>query len=55
MTRAARLIAAILPVAGLAGLWAISANTYRQGTEWEVPIQGYDPRDLLRGHYVEFA
>lgn len=55
MIRSARLLAAILPLAGLAGLWAMSANTYRQGTEWEVPIQGYDPRDYLRGHYVEFS
>ena len=55
MIRAARLLAVILPLVGLAGLWAMSANTYRQGTEWEVPIEGYDPRDLLRGHYVEFS
>ncbi len=55
MIRAARLLAAILPLAGLAGLWAMSARTYEQGTEWEVPIMGYDPRDYLRGHYVEFS
>lgn len=55
MIRAARLLAAILPLAGLAGLWAMSVQTYNQGTEWEVPIQGYDPRDILRGHYVEFG
>jgi hypothetical protein len=29
-------------------------RTYREGTDWEVPIAGYDPRDILRGHYVEF-
>ncbi|MFM7349136.1 MAG: GDYXXLXY domain-containing protein [Erythrobacter sp.] len=52
--RALRLAAALLPIAGLAGLWATSGLTYRQGTEWDVPIRGYDPRDLLRGHYVEF-
>lgn len=51
----ARLLAAILPVAGLAGLWATSDRAYNAGTEWEVPIQGYDPRDFLRGHYVEFG
>ncbi|MFO6446475.1 GDYXXLXY domain-containing protein [Erythrobacter sp. NE805] len=55
MIRAARLLAAILPLAGLASLWATSVRTYNQGTEWEVPIQGYDPRDYLRGHYVEFS
>ncbi len=51
----ARLLAAILPVVGLAGLWATSDRAYNAGTEWEVPIQGYDPRDFLRGHYVEFG
>lgn len=55
MIRAARLLAAALPLAGLAGLWAMSIHTYDQGTEWEVPIRGYDPRDILRGHYVEFS
>ena len=43
-----------IPLAGLAALWAQSDTLSRQGTDWEVPIQGYDPRDLLRGHYVEF-
>ena len=44
----------LLPVAGLAALWWQSEDLSRQGTDWEVPIQGSDPRDLLRGHYVEF-
>lgn len=55
MIRLARLAAAVLPLLGLAALWAQSERTYNSGTEWEVPIQGYDPRDLLRGHYVEFS
>lgn len=55
MIRPARLTAALLPLAGLAALWGWSDYRSRQGTEWEVPIQGYDPRDYLRGHYVEFA
>lgn len=55
MIRAARLAAAALPVIGLGALWAQSDHTFHQGTEWEVPVQGYDPRDYLRGHYVEFA
>lgn len=55
MSRVARLLAALLPLVGLLGLWAMSIQTYNQGTEWEVPIQGYDPRDILRGHYVEFG
>lgn len=55
MIRPARLAAMLAPVLGLAALWAHSDHTYRQGTEWDVPIAGYDPRDYLRGHYVEFA
>ncbi|MDP3908448.1 GDYXXLXY domain-containing protein [Novosphingobium sp.] len=43
-----------LPLAGLAGLWGWSDHQSRQGTDWDIPVQGYDPRDLLRGHYVQF-
>lgn len=55
MSRLIRLAAVVAPALGLAALWGLSDHTYRQGTEWEVPIQGYDPRDYLRGHYVEFG
>lgn len=54
MIRLARLAAVVAPVLGLGALWFQSDRTYHTGTEWEVPIQGYDPRDYLRGHYVEF-
>lgn len=53
--RIARLAALIVPVIGLGSLWCLSDQHFRQGTEWEVPIEGYDPRDFLRGHYVEFT
>jgi len=53
--RAARLAAFALPLAGLAALWGWSDRLSRQGTDWLVPVAGYDPRDLLRGHYVQFA
>jgi len=53
-TAARAIFLMLLPLAGLAVLWAQSEQLSRQGTDWEVPIQGYDPRDLLRGHYVEF-
>jgi len=53
--RLARIAALALPVAGLAALWALSDHASRQGTDWEVPVQGYDPRDFLRGHYAEFT
>jgi hypothetical protein len=53
--RAARLAAFALPLAGLAALWGWSDHLSRQGTDWLVPIAGYDPRDLLRGHYVQYS
>ena len=54
MKRFAILLSLILPVLGLAALWAWTDNWTREGTDWEVPVEGYDPRDLLRGHYIEF-
>lgn len=50
----AKTVASLLPVIGLAAAWAISHQRGLQGTDWEVPVEGYDPRDLLRGHYIEF-
>jgi hypothetical protein len=50
--RRATLLALALPLVGLALLWGWSDWRTRQGTDWEVRITGYDPRDLLRGHYV---
>lgn len=55
MNRALISIAALaLPLVGLGGLWLTTDRTSRLGTEWDVPIEGYDPRDLLQGHYVQF-
>lgn len=55
MNRALKLAALLLPLTGLGGLWWQSQQTFETGTEWEVPIEGFDPRDFLRGHYVEFS
>lgn len=55
MNRPSLALAAIaFPLAGLALLWGWSDWRSRQGTAWEVPVEGYDPRDLLRGHYVMY-
>ena len=54
MKRIATLAALALPLVGLAGLWAWTDSWTREGTDWDVPVQGYDPRDLLRGHYIQF-
>ncbi len=48
------LAALALPLIGLGAVWVQTELQSREGTEWDVPVRGYDPRDLLRGHYVEF-
>lgn len=55
MIRFAKYLTLALPVMGLGGLWGWSDFKSKQGTDWLVPIQGYDPRDLLRGHYIQFS
>jgi hypothetical protein len=49
-----RLATLALPLLGLGGAWAIAHSRAQQGTEWEVPVAGVDPRDLLRGHYIVY-
>jgi hypothetical protein len=44
----------LLPLGGLAVGWAVTDYRARQGTDWEIPVAGYDPRDLLRGHYIAY-
>jgi hypothetical protein len=48
------LLTLALPLVGLGGTWAWTHVRAQQGAEWDVPIMGYDPRDLLRGHYIVF-
>lgn len=44
----------LLPLVALAASWTFTHRQAQQGQEWLIPIQGYDPRDLLRGHYVQY-
>jgi len=52
--RLLRAAALALPLLGLGAAWAVAHLRAQQGTEWEVPVAGYDPRDLLRGHYIVY-
>lgn len=47
-------IALLLPLVVLGFSWAATYRLAQQGQEWLIPIRGYDPRDLLRGHYVQY-
>ncbi|GMM92031.1 GDYXXLXY domain-containing protein [Qipengyuania sp. MTN3-11] len=56
MNRRLAIAAALaVPLAGLGASWAGTHVAAQRGTVWEVPIAGYDPRDLLRGHYVIYT
>ena len=46
--------AVVLPILGLLGLIVRAQLHLRQGAQWEVKISGYDPRDLLSGHYLRY-
>lgn len=50
----ALLAALLLPLVGLIGGAIMAWWQTSHGSIWEVPIRGYDPRDLLRGHYIRF-
>ncbi|WP_336968437.1 GDYXXLXY domain-containing protein [Sphingobium aromaticiconvertens] len=46
--------ALLLPLIVLAYTWGATYRLAQQGQDWLVPINGYDPRDLLRGHFVQY-
>lgn len=48
------LLCLLLPLVGLAGYVAYAEARIRAGVRWRIPIAGYDPRDLLSGHYLTF-
>ena len=49
------LAALLLPIAWLGASAALQERALGQSREWRIPIDGYDPRDPLRGQYVRFA
>lgn len=47
-------IALLLPLVALVLLIVRAELVLKQGKRWTVAITGYDPRDLVRGHYLLF-
>lgn len=45
-------LALILPIVLLAGQWMQARSDAAEGVIWFIPVTGYDPHDVLRGHYV---
>ena len=48
-------ISLIFPIVVLAALVGYRVNIFSTGTEITLPISGYDPRDLLSGHYLIYT
>lgn len=47
-------LALLLPIAGLAAGVLRNEMMLAAAESWVIPVEGYDPRDLLRGHYIRF-
>lgn len=47
-------LALTLPIAGLLASVLWHGWQIRSASEWRIPVAGYDPRDLLAGHYAQF-
>ena len=47
-------VAVLFPILGLLALIGRAELNLRAGREWHLPITGYDPRDLLSGHYLRY-
>lgn len=48
-------LAVVLPMLGLLALIARAEVLLRSGESFRIAIEGYDPRDLLHGHYLQYA
>ena len=51
-SKRALIIALLIPIAALALMTAYKHSVLSYGEEIVLPISGYDPRDLLSGHYL---
>lgn len=48
------MLAVLVPVLGLAVLVGRAEYAGQHGEAWTIPIEGYDPRDLLHGQYLQY-
>lgn len=54
MSRRWGLLAVVVPVLGLAVMVGRAEFTRQRGGVWTIPIEGYDPRDLIHGQYLQY-
>lgn len=48
------LVAVAIPVLGMLAVIGRAELASRNGVEWTIPIEGFDPRDPLHGQYLEY-
>lgn len=53
--KSALLIALLIPIIVLMALTAYKKYLLESGYEVTLPVYGYDPRDLISGHYVTYT
>lgn len=53
-TSAFKILTLLFPLVGMMALIGIHANNKERGTLWQISVNGYDPRDLLHGHYLTY-
>lgn len=53
-TKKMLILTLVIPIFALIGLTAYKKYILSFGREFELPISGYDPRDLLAGHYLQY-
>lgn len=54
-SRSALVTGLVIPILALAALVAYKRHILTTGREVVLPIEGYDPRDLLAGHYLTYT
>ncbi len=54
MDKRKKIIALLIPILIILGAIGKSEYQLATGETWRFKISGYDPRDLLRGHYVMY-
>jgi|TARA_R100000501_G_scaffold14680_2_gene26621 hypothetical protein len=54
MNRSLLIAALLLPLAGLAASVGIRESELSRAEQYVMPVTGFDPRDVLRGHYIRY-
>ena len=54
ISRRILMIAVLVPILGVVVMVGRAEFGRQAGTTWRIPITAYDPRDLLRGHYLRY-